>query len=58
MRIQITRYWKRRTKKRGKGTQYIYQNRVYLEKKKQKRAGIVSKTLACILQGVGDVIGL
>ena len=28
------------------------------KKKKQKGAGIVSKTLACILQGVGDVTGL
>ena len=43
--------------KRGRGIPYIYQNRVYLGKK-QKGAGIVSKTLAHILQGVGDVIGL
>ena len=57
MRIRIKKYRKRRSKKRGRGIPYIYQNRVYLGKK-QKRAGIVSKTLAHILQGVGDVIGL
>ena len=57
MHIRIKKYWKRRSKKRGKGLPYIYQNRVYLEKK-TKGAGIVSKTLARILQGAGDVIGL
>ena len=54
MRIRIKKYWKRRSKKRGRGIPYIYQNRVYLGKK-QKGAGIVSKTLARTLQGVGDV---
>ena len=41
----------------GRRIPYIYQNRVYLGKK-QQGAGIVSKTLICILQGVEEVIGL
>ena len=41
----------------GRRIPYIYQNRVYLGKK-QSRAGIVSKTLIRILQGVEEVIGL
>ena len=57
MLIRIKKYRKRRSKKRGRRIPYIYQNRVYLGKK-QKRVGIVSKTLARILLGVGDVIGL
>ena len=57
MRIRTKKYRNRRSKKRGRGIPCIYQNRVYLGKNK-KGAGIVSKTLARILQGVGDVIGL
>ena len=51
MRIHIIRYWKRRSI-------YLSKKSLFRKKKKQKGAGIVSKTLACILQGVGDVTGL
>ena len=51
-------YRKRRGRKRGRGIAYIYNNRVYLGKKPQKGAGIVSKVSAHLLQNVGNVIGL
>ena len=56
MRIRIKKY-RRRRRKRGKGIPYIYQNKVYLGKR-QKESGIVSKTLARVLQGLGEVIGI
>ena len=53
------RYYRKRSgRKRGRGIAYIYNNRVYLGKKPQKGAGIVSKVLAHLLQNVGNVIGL
>ena len=51
-------YRKRRGRKRGRGIPYIYNSRVYLEKRPQKGAGVVSKVLAHLLQNVREVIGL
>ena len=51
-------YRKRRGRKRGRGIPYIYNSRVYLEKRPQKGAGAVSKVLAHLLQNVREVIGL
>ena len=57
MRFRTKRRRHRKFKNRGKGIPYIYNNKVYLGKK-QRGGGVVSKTLARILQGVGEVIGL
>lgn len=57
MRFRIKRRRHRKFKNRGKGIPYIYNNKIYIGKK-QRGGGVVSKTLARILQGVGDVTGL
>ena len=57
MRFRIKRRRHRKFKNRGKGIPNIYNNKVYLGKK-QRGGGVVSTTLARILQGVGEVIGL
>ena len=49
---------RRGTKKRGRGIPYIYKNRIYLGKRPQKGSGAVSRVIACLLENVGDVIGL
>ena len=49
---------RRRTTKRGRGIPYIYKNRVYLGKRPQTGSGAVSWVIACLLENVGDVIGL
>ena len=48
----------RRTTKRGRGILYIYKNRIYLGKRPQTGSGTVSHVIACLLENVGDVIGL
>ena len=53
------KYYKiRRRKKRGKGLPYIYKNKVYLGKRPQTGTGAVSRVMACLLENVGDIIGL
>ena len=49
---------RRGTKKRGRGIPYIYKNRIYLGKRPQTGSGAVSRVIACLLENVGDVIGL
>ena len=49
---------RKRTKKRGRGIPYIYENRVYLGKRPRKGSGAVSRVTACLLENVRDVIGL
>ena len=49
---------RRRTTKRGRGIPYIYKNRVYLGKRPQTGSGAVSCVIACLLENIGDVIGL
>ena len=49
---------KKGTKKRGRGIPYIYKNRIYLGKRPQTGSGAVSRVIACLLENVGDVIGL
>ena len=57
MRFKRKRY--RRRSKRGRGIPYVYQIRVDLGKKtKQVGRGAVSKTVDCILETVGTIIGL
>ena len=51
-------YKKRRSRKRGWGIPYIYKNKLYLGKRPQTGTGAVSKIIACLLENVGDVIGL
>ena len=48
----------RRSRKRGRGLPYIYNNRIYLGKRPQTGTGAVSRILAHLLQNVGDIIGL
>ena len=54
------KYYKtnRRYKKRGRGVPYIYNNRVYFRKKKQKGTGTVSLLAKRLSNVVGGVIGL
>ena len=56
MRFKRKRYHRR--SKRGRGIPYVYQNRVYLGKKKQVGREAVSKTLGCILEIVETIIRL
>ena len=49
---------RKRTTKRGRGIPYIYKNRIYLGKRPQTGSGTVSHVIACLLENVGDVIGL
>ena len=49
---------RRRTTKRGRWIPYIYKNRVYLGKRPQTGSGAVSRVIACLLENIGDVIGL
>ena len=51
-------YKKKRERKRGQGIPYIYNNRVYVEKRPEIGTGAVSKIIARLLENVGDVIGL
>ena len=45
-------------KKRGRGLPHVYHYKVYLGKRpKQYGSGAISRTLGCILETVGDVIG-
>ena len=48
----------RRGAKRGRGSPFIYNNRIYLEKRPQKDTGVVSRVIARLLESVGDVIRL
>ena len=48
----------RRSRKRGRGLPYIYNNRIYLGKRPQTGTGAVSRILAHLLQNVEDIIGL
>ena len=48
----------RRGAKRGRGIPFIYNNRIYLEKRPQKDTGVVSRVIARLLESVGDVIRL
>ena len=52
------KYYKIKRKKRGKGLPYIYKNKVYLGKRPQTGTGAVSRVMACLLENVGDIIGL
>ena len=49
---------RKRTTKRGRGIPYIYKNRIYLGKRPQTGSGTVFCVIACLLENVGDVIGL
>ena len=49
---------RRTTTKRGGGNPYIYKNRIYLGKRPQTGSGAVSRVIACLLENIGDVIGL
>ena len=49
---------RRRTTNRVRGIPYIYKNRIYLGKRPQTGSGAVSRVIACLLENVGDVIGL
>ena len=51
-------YKKKRGRKKGRGIPCIYKNRVYLGERLQTGIGAVSKIIACLLENVGDVIGL
>ena len=51
-------YKKRKSKKRGRGIQYIYKNRIYFGKNQQTGTGVVSKVIARLLENVGDIIGV
>ena len=55
MKIRIKKY-RRRRRKRGRGIPYVYQNRLYLEKK-QNGSGLVSQVLANLIQRVGNIAG-
>ena len=46
---------RRSFKKRGRRIPFIYWNRVYLGKKKQVGSDVVSETLGCILEIVGNI---
>ena len=48
----------RKYKKRGRGVPYIYNNRVYFGKKRQKGSGAVSLLAKLLSNVVGDLIGL
>ena len=47
-----------RRKIKGKGLPYIYKNKFYLGKRPQTGTGAVFRTIAHLLEKVGDVIGL
>ena len=51
-------YKRRERKKRGKGILYIYKNKILLGKRPQRGTGVVSRVIACLLENIGDVIGL
>ena len=51
-------YKKRKSKKRGRGIQYIYKNRIYFGKNQQTGTGVVSKVIARLLENVGNSIGV
>ena len=44
-------------RKRRKGLPYVYRNKVYLGKR-QKGSGVLSKVLAKLLLGVGNIAGV
>ena len=54
------RHYRRKIRdaKRGRGTPYIYNNRIYLGKIPQKGTGAISQVIARLLENVGNAIGL
>ena len=53
-----SRKYRRRRKIRGRGTPYVFKNRIYFGKRPQSGKGVVSKVFAHLLQNVGDIIGI
>ena len=52
------RYKTRKPKKGGRGIPYIYKYRIYFWKKPKAGNGAVSRVIACLLESVGDAIGV
>ena len=45
-------------RKRERGLPYVYKNKVYLGKRMQKGSGVLSRVLAKLLVGAGDIVRL
>ena len=50
------RKFKCKRKIRGRGTPYVFKNRIYFRTRAQMGKGVVSKVLAHLLQNAGDII--
>lgn len=53
-----SRKYRRRRKIRGRGTPYVFKNRIYFGKRPQSGKGVISTVLANLWKNIGNMIGI